>query len=244
MRNVAIIVFDDVEELDFVGPLEVFGVAERLHPGSFRTCVVAERRQSIRGVSGLVVEPEFALSQAPVPDVVIVPGGRGARREMTNSVLLNWVRKFAGRVEVTASVCTGALILASAGLLDGRRATTHWAARGELGAFPGVSLTDGRYVDEGTVVTAAGISAGIDMALHLVERFHGREMADEVAHRMEYEAAHPPSSSRGARRTPARPRAKGRTQPRPERRDAVRIEPVESLGRSTSSTATPSGSDT
>lgn len=188
-HRVGILVFDDVEELDFVGPWEVFGVAERLIPGSFALSLVSPRGSPVRARYGLRITGTLPMKGAGRMDLLIVPGGVGAKGVMKDADVLAWIRRANEEGAIVASVCTGALILASAGLLDGKRATTHWAALGDLRAFPGVRVEHDRFIDLGRVVTSAGISAGIDMALHLVGRFLSPEKAREVAHRMEYSAS-------------------------------------------------------
>ena len=182
-----ILVFDDVEELDFVGPWEVFGVAGRIFPGSFSLDLLSVRAAKVRARYGLSIDGATALHDAGYLDVLVVPGGAGARQMMKDSALLAEIRSRHQAGTLVASVCTGALVLAAAGLLEGNRATTHWTALDELRSFPGVHVEHERVIDLGQVVTSAGISSGIDMALHLVARFLGPERAEEVAHRMEYE---------------------------------------------------------
>lgn len=191
MRHVAIVIFDEVEVLDFCGPFEVFAVTGRrsgLTP--FEVHTIAERAQPVFARHRLSVNPTYTFSDpnAPKPDILLVPGGFGTRREMHNPAMLDWVRRAQDGAEFLLSVCTGALILGAAGLLDGLEATTHYGAYDELRkAAPAcVVRTDQRYVDTGRVISSAGVSAGIDMALHVVERLHGSELARETARYMEY----------------------------------------------------------
>jgi transcriptional regulator GlxA family with amidase domain len=192
-RRVGILVFDDVEVLDLAGPFEVLSVASRLavrrglaDAPPFEVVVVG-RSPSVTARGGLQIVPGFTLDDAPDLDVLIVPGGLTDDVEGDPAVI-DWVRRRAGEAELAASVCTGAFVLAAAGMLDGRTATTHWEDRADLaGRYPAVQVVlDRRWIDHGDVVTAAGISAGIDMALHLVERFVGRELAEATARQMEY----------------------------------------------------------
>ncbi len=195
--SVGILVFDGVEELDFVGPWEVFGCTARLFPGSVRAILIGPRHGTVVASYGLRCEPEAAFPGAPRVDVLVVPGGPGARAVAKDPVALAYLRAAYDRGATISSVCTGALVLAAAGLLRGRRATTHWAALDELRAFDGVVVEHRKVIDEGRVVTAAGISSGIDLALHLVARLVGPDPARTVAKRMEYDWS-PPRS-----RTPA-----------------------------------------
>jgi transcriptional regulator GlxA family with amidase domain len=186
LKNVAILLFDGAEELDFAGPLEVFGVTNRLKPDTIRVFTVGVSDREVQCVNGLTVRPQYSFQSCPSFDILVVPGGQGSRREMGNANTLAFIKKAAGSCELVASVCTGALILAGAGLLDGKRATTHWAALDELKKFANVTVDHQRFIHEGKIVTSGGISAGIDMALHLVGLFFGTDAALEVAHRMEY----------------------------------------------------------
>lgn len=163
--RVGILIFDDVEELDFVGPLEVFGMAG-LITGDVTVATVSERVAAVRCAKGLSVVPENDFQSCPALDVVVVPGGIGTRREVENATLIEWLRKISTGCRWVTSVCTGALLLHGAGLISGRRVTTHFSFVESLRARGNVEVLDGpRYVRDGNVVTAAGVSAGIDMAL-------------------------------------------------------------------------------
>jgi transcriptional regulator GlxA family with amidase domain len=193
--NIGILLFDDVEVLDFCGPFEVFSVAASLAKAADKepaltVFTLAERAdgQAVRCVGGLRVQPEYSLDNHPPIDLLVVPGGWGTRREVENTRLIDWVRAQAAQAQVTTSVCTGAFLLGKAGLLTGHNVTTHWGSIERLRAsLPNVTVLENiRYVDEGNIVTSAGISAGIDMALHLVARLHGADLARQTARRMEY----------------------------------------------------------
>jgi transcriptional regulator GlxA family with amidase domain len=196
--NIGILIFDDVEVLDFCGPFEVFSVAARIGSEAsreppFTVFTLAEHAngQLIRCVGGLLVQPHYSLDDHPPIDLLVVPGGWGTRREVDNPRLIEWIRAQAATAQLTTSVCTGAFLLGRAGLLEGRKATTHWASIERLrGSLPGATVLENiRYVDEGKIVTSAGISAGIDMALHLVARLQGDELARQTARQMEYTPA-------------------------------------------------------
>ena len=203
MRNVAILLFDAIEVLDFAGPFEVFGVAgrsphqTRFSEPPFTVFTVAEITP-VSARNGLSVNPAYGLNNHPKADIIIVPGGGGfhadgtpfgSRREMNNPVVLNWVRQSAERAELVLSVCTGSFILGKAGLLDGLAATTHFMAiDGMRQAAPDTELRPAeRYVDNGKIITSAGISAGIDMSLYVVGRLLGKDVADETARYMQYD---------------------------------------------------------
>ncbi|HEX6184860.1 MAG TPA: DJ-1/PfpI family protein [Pyrinomonadaceae bacterium] len=190
MKNVAILIFDEVEVLDFCGPFEVFSVAGRrsgLDPFSVYT--VAQTSGPVVARNNLSVNPAHTLADCPRPDVLLVPGGYGTRREMHNEVLTDWIRQRAEGVELLLSVCTGALLLAKAGLLEGLSATTHHGAFDLLRevAPKTAVLESERVVDNGKIILSAGISAGIDMSLYAVGRLLGEEQAEETARYMEYD---------------------------------------------------------
>jgi transcriptional regulator GlxA family with amidase domain len=190
-QTVAIVIFDDVEVLDFCGPFEVFAVTgqRRGGAGDFKVFTVAEKADPVIARNSLSVNPTYTLDDCPQPDILLVPGGRGTRKEMNNTVLTDWIAGQFPKLELLLSVCTGALILAKAGLLEGLSATTHYAAMDELRAVaPNTTLSpDDRYVDNGKIITSAGISAGIDMSLHVVSRLLGAEKAAETARHMQYD---------------------------------------------------------
>lgn len=181
-RNVAIVIFDDVQVLDFTGPLEVFSAASAELPRTparpyapYFISLVGLSMRDVRTVGGMVVTPACTFRDCPAPDLLIVPGGPGSRALLTHSEFLGWLRVQSERVEHLASVCTGALSLAAAGLLRGRRATTHHTSFAQLQALEEdvEVVRDQRYVRDGNVWTSGGISAGIDMSLALVRETLG-----------------------------------------------------------------------
>jgi transcriptional regulator GlxA family with amidase domain len=188
-RTLALLIFEDVEVLDFCGPFEVFTVANRYaDPSAFNVLSVAEKPGPVLTRGGLGVNPHHRLADCPRPDLLLVPGGQGTRREMHNPVVIDWIRQASEKAELVLSVCTGALLLAKAGLLDGLEATTHHGAIDLLREVaPKTNVhADRRFVDNGRVVCSAGIAAGIDMSLHVVARLLGREVAEKTARQMEY----------------------------------------------------------
>ncbi|GAK50625.1 ThiJ/PfpI protein [Candidatus Moduliflexus flocculans] len=195
MRNVGIFLYDEVEILDFAGPFEVFSTASRLalrlNPmadAPFRVFTIAEHAAIVNARGGLLVAPISDFNTHPALDVLIVPGGV-VTAELEKPEVIAWIARCAAQAEITASVCTGAFLLAKAGLLSGKQATTHWEDLADLRQmFPDVFVREqARWVDEGAVVTSAGISAGIDMSLHLVARLLGESHAIATARQMEFD---------------------------------------------------------
>jgi transcriptional regulator GlxA family with amidase domain len=191
-RSIAIVMFDRVEELDFVGPWEVFSYLRSLEPDTCEVFTVSERGGEVRCAKGLWVLADHSFETAPRPDVILVPGGMGTRTEVDNPRMIEYIRRAGTEAELATSVCTGSFMLERAGLLAGRRATTHWRSLDRLRALGTVDVVEGeRWVDEGPVVTSSGVSAGIDMALYLVGRLWGPEAARRVQKGIEYFPAPP-----------------------------------------------------
>ncbi len=193
-RQLGILLFDQVEVLDFCGPFEVFSVTRLVEgshqeaPSPFQVSLISQSGAPVLTTGGMQVLADFSFENCPELDILLVPGGWGTRQEMFNETLLDFVRTRAPRVEILASVCTGALILASAGLLDGLPATTHWKSLDLLqNRFPRVQVErQARVVKAGHIITSAGIAAGMDMALTLVADLHGETIARQTARHMEY----------------------------------------------------------
>lgn len=193
-KQVGILIFEDIEVLDFCGPFEVFSVTrlnedkrrDELSP--FSVFLVAEARAPVVTTGGMKVLPDYDLDDCPTLDVLVVPGGWGTRKEMVNDRLLRWIGDRAAQVETLTSVCTGALLLGKAGLLEGKRATTHWRSLDWMRElFPNTTVERHlHFVEDGNLFTSAGISAGIDMALKVVSRYFGEGIARATARHMEY----------------------------------------------------------
>jgi transcriptional regulator GlxA family with amidase domain len=183
-----LLVFDGVEVLDACGPFEVFSVAGRVGERGSRVLTIARTSDPVSARGGLRIVPDHTLETAPPFDVLIVPGGVTDAPE-SDPATIAWIAQRHAQVQLTASICTGATLLATAGILDGRPATTHWSDEDELARrFPAIDVRRApRWVDDGDVITSAGISAGIDMSLHVVRRLFGDALARETAYRMEYE---------------------------------------------------------
>ncbi|MEM9406969.1 MAG: DJ-1/PfpI family protein [Acidobacteriota bacterium] len=193
-RSVGILLFENVEVLDFAGPFEVFSRA-RLEPGApsrrsedsapFDVFTVSASGERLEATGGLVVEPKESFASAPPIDILLVPGGFGTRALTNHEPTISWIRERAAAASLVTSVCTGALLLAEAGLLEGRRATTHHGAL-ELLRRPGIDVVEGVRVVEDGVVSSAGVAAGIDMAFHVVSKLCGEAVARETAEYIEY----------------------------------------------------------
>ena len=192
--NIGVALFEGAEELDWAGPWEVLAAWALQWPDDgVHVFTLAREDRPVTCAKGLRVLPDETWETAPPLDVLVYPGGRGTRRELQDEAVLDWIRDLAAGDTVVASVCTGSLVLAAAGLLDGKPATTHW---GSLELLPTLGREidvrpDDRFVDNGNVLTAAGVSAGIDMALHLVERLHSTERAREVRRYIQYDPEPP-----------------------------------------------------
>ena len=192
-RRVAILLFDDVEVLDFAGPFEVFGVTRFDNGGpAFEVVTFSLHAGEVVARNGLRIVPTCAAAELGRVDIFVVPGGMGTRRELTRPEMLEIVRATCLSAELTLSVCTGALLLGAAGLLAGLAATTHWGAIEELRQLDSGAevFPDARIVDNGRLVTSAGISAGIDASLYIVARILGRRLAEDTARYMQYDWLH------------------------------------------------------
>lgn len=191
-RNVGVLLFPQVELLDFAGPFEVFSAARTSSETRERLMdvfTVAETTSPVRCNNPVTVVPDYALEECPHMDVVVVPGGIGTRSAVDRQGLVDWIARRAEAAEVTTSVCTGSFLLAKAGVLDGRSATTHWASIERMRRdFPALAVEESvRWVDAWPVVSSAGVSAGIDMALHVLSRLYDDEVARATARGIEYD---------------------------------------------------------
>jgi transcriptional regulator GlxA family with amidase domain len=193
-KCVGIVLFENVEVLDFCGPFEVFSVTRlneerrREEPSPFEVLLIAEKNDAVLTTGGMKVIPDHTFESCPKLDILVVPGGWGTRKELKNSAMLNWLRNRASTAETLTSVCTGSILLGFAGLLDGCHATTHWLSLDWMReSFPSVTVEyDKHVVEDGRIFTSAGISAGIDMALKVVAHYCGEAIARATAKYMEY----------------------------------------------------------
>jgi len=194
VTRIAVALFEGAEELDWAGPWEVLAAWSQQWPDDgVEVFTLARVAEPVRCAKGVRVLPDHSWETAPSFDVLVYPGGMGTRRELKDEAVLHWLRGLRGNGTLMTSVCTGSLVYAAAGLLNGRPATTYWNQLDYLGELdPTVEVRrDDRFVDSGEVVTAAGVSAGIDMALHLVARLHSEQRAREVRRYIQYDPEPP-----------------------------------------------------
>jgi len=194
VKTIGILLFENVEELDAVGPWEVLSYWTLNHPDDgYEVRMLSDSLEPVRAAKGLRMLPDTALADAPPLEVLIYPGGQGTRPRLADPAELDWVREQRASVPLMTSVCTGSLVYAAAGILAGRPATTHWESLDLLGRLdPSIEVRrDDRFVDDGDLITSSGVSAGIDMALHLVDRLAGRERAIEVRRGIQYDPQPP-----------------------------------------------------
>ena len=193
-KRVGIVLFQDIEVLDFCGPFEVYSATRlneevrREDPSPFEVLLVAEKPGAVTATGGMKVLPHYTFENCPRLDIVVVPGGWGTRAELKNPGMLDWLRARAAQAETVTAVCTGSMLLGFAGLLDGLHATTHWRSLDWMHeSFPSVTVERGKhFVQDGRVFTSAGISAGIDMSLKVVAHYFGEGIARVTARHMEY----------------------------------------------------------
>ncbi|WP_263833567.1 DJ-1/PfpI family protein [Sulfurospirillum oryzae] len=194
--SVGIFVFDNVEVLDFAGPYEVFTTATRVYGKEhllssitpFEVFTIGKTKSPVRARAGLKIDPDFDFSSHPKIDVLLIPGGV-VTEALKDASVISWIATTSKETHLTASICTGAFLLAKAGLLEGKSATTHWEDINDLRVmFPNLDVKEQmRWVDEDSIITSAGISAGIDMSLHLIERLIDRDLAVKTARQMEFD---------------------------------------------------------
>ncbi|EGD46910.1 ThiJ/PfpI domain-containing protein [Ruminiclostridium papyrosolvens DSM 2782] len=191
-RKIGILLFNEVEVMDFAGPFEVFSITENEvgKEKAFEVHTIARKKELIIARNGLKIQPDYDFHDAPQFDILIIPGGYGAEEiEIHNQETIDWIRSSFTQVQIMASVCTGAFLLAKAGLLDGRQATTHWMDLDRLEEhYPQVRvIRDVKFVDAFPIITSGGISAGINMSFYIVKKLLGLKVAKITAKRMEYD---------------------------------------------------------
>jgi transcriptional regulator GlxA family with amidase domain len=193
-KHIGIVLFSQVEELDAIGPWEVLSAWTRYFPQDGYTVLCLSRSGGlVQCAKGLTVQAQHSFDDAPPLDVLIYPGGQGTRPQLHDDAQLDWVRRQRSTASLMTSVCTGSLVYAAAGLLSHRPATTHWASLELLAELdPTIDVRrEERFVDDGDIITASGVSAGIDMALHLITRLAGPDRARQVRRYIQYDPAPP-----------------------------------------------------
>ena len=188
--EIGIFLFNEADVLDFAGPFEVFSLAKIANKKLFSVYTIGETGHLITARNGFKVTPGHSISNHPVLDILIIPGGYGAEEvEIKNKKVLDWIKAQYKNLHILASVCTGVILLAEGNILDNKRATTHWLFLDRLETeYPKINvIRNVKYVDEGKLITSAGISAGIHMSLHIIKRIFGDAVAEATAKRMEYD---------------------------------------------------------
>ncbi len=188
--NIAFVLFPAFEELDFAGPYEVFGVAANYQEKDWQASTVAEERM-VQGAHGLKVQVDHLFQDAPNAEMILVPGGFGTREGMENAALIDYIRRAGADAQYVTSVCTGSFLLHKAGFLKGKRAATYYRSREQLEKMGDVTVVEDRWIHDGNVITAGGVSAGIDMALYLLGVLKTPEFARKVQQHIEYDPAPP-----------------------------------------------------
>ena len=194
--NVGILIFDEVEVLDFAGPFEVFsrtrllkGAGSRRSDDSapFNPFTISIDKKPVTATGGLKIISDYTIKDCPKIEILIIPGGFGTRTLLNNESLLSWIKSIADQATTTSSVCTGSLLLAKAGLLEGKRATTHWGAIEALKSISkDIQVINNRRIVNDEIITSAGVSSGIDMAFMLVENLYGEQVASDTAKYIEF----------------------------------------------------------
>lgn len=184
--NFGILIFPQVEELDFVGPWEMIGMWQKAAAGPERCLIVAETMDPVACSKGLSVNPHVGFDDCPALDYLLVPGGQGTRREVSNDKLLSFLQQQSTSCKAMLSVCTGSFLLHAAGLLNGKKATTHWGSLSRLRELGDVEVVEERYTQDGTIWCSAGVSAGIDMTLAFIAQVAGDDAAGKVQFAAEY----------------------------------------------------------
>lgn len=187
--KVGILLFNEIEVLDFAGPFEVFSLASILGGQLCEVETISENGELIKARNGLKVLPDKSFKNNPQYDILIIPGGYGAELEVSNSTVINWIKQQQNNVDILASICTGAFLLAEAGILDNKKATSHWMDLDRLERdYPKVDVRRGvKFTDEDPIFTSGGISAGINLSFYLLQKLFGSDVAKETAKKMEYD---------------------------------------------------------
>ena len=185
MITIGILIFEQVEELDFVGPFEVLSYVNKIQPNSTEVLLIAEASDVVHAYNGLRVIPDTTINACPQLDVLVVPGGKGRQRAMKNPVIKEFIQRQTATAQYIASVCTGAFLLAEAGLLTGKKATTYHTAYSELKSYS-VQVSPSKVVRDGKIVTSGGVSSGLELGFYLLRELFNANLSQEVANKIEY----------------------------------------------------------
>lgn len=185
MLKVGVLIFPDAEELDFVGPFEVLSFVNKVRPGSTEVRFVAETAEPVRAYNGMRVVPDVTLDECPQLDILVIPGGQGRRQAMKNPAILDFVKRQQPQARYITSVCTGSFVLAETGLLDGKKATTYHEYYDDLAAYP-IEVVREKVVPQGQIITAGGVSSGIELGFYLLRELYDAETSQKVADKIEY----------------------------------------------------------
>ena len=185
MVTIGILIFPQVEELDFVGPFEVLSYINKIQPSSTQVLLVAETAGPVCAFNGMKVLPDTTLRDCPALDILVVPGGKGRVTAMKNIVIKEFIQKQMTTATYVTSVCTGAFLLAEAGLLTGKKATTYHTAFSELASYS-VQVVSSKVVHDGKIITVGGVSSGLELGFYLLKQLFGSDLSQEVAHKIEY----------------------------------------------------------
>jgi len=185
MLTIGVLLFPQVEELDFVGPFEVLSYINKIKPASTKVLLIAESADPVEAYNGMRVIPDMTMANCPQLDILVVPGGKGRYTAMKNTAIQEFIQRQAQKAKYITSVCTGAFLLAEAGLLKNKKATTYHTAFAELAAYS-VEVLSQKVVREDNIITAAGVSSGIELGLYLLKEEFGAALAQEVADKIEY----------------------------------------------------------
>ena len=186
MLTIGVLLFPQVEELDFVGPFEVLSYINKIKPASTKVLLIAEAAEPVEAFNGMRVIPDVTMANCPDLDILVVPGGKGRYTAMKNTAIQEFIQRQAQKAKYITSVCTGAFLLAEAGLLANKKATTYHTAFAELAAYS-VEVLSQKVVREDNIITAAGVSSGIELGLYLLKEEFGTALAQEVADKIEYD---------------------------------------------------------
>lgn len=186
MLKIGVLIFPQVEEMDFVGPFEVLNYINKLQPNSTEVFLVAEKPEVIQAFNGMKIVPDYSLETCPALDILVVPGGKGRFEAMHNPRIREFVLNQAKHTKYMTSVCTGAFILAEAGLLNGKKATTYHTALAELQTYNTIAVSQTKVVQDGNIITAAGVTSGLELGFYVLKLLFGSDLAKEVADKIEY----------------------------------------------------------